>query len=185
MENKAEPRQEQARSVHTGPELQSAQTCPPESDKEHKRFGPAVWLKVAANITVVAGVIVAIMQLRQGNTQAKVSYTLEFVQDLETSEFEEMYRMAIEWFEENPSASDWPPNEELALAINHVLNRYSSLAAFYNRDVLDRTVIDNTVGLQVPPFYRAAEALLKAKKVPGYEELAVFSATVERIIAQE
>lgn len=150
----------------------------PERDRQ-RRF--LEWLSALTNLAIVSGLVVAVVQLRQSNQEAKISYTLDFVHHLETRDFEDTYRRAIDWFGEHPEAVEWPPSDQLAGDINHVLNRYSSLAAFYNRDVLDRTVIDTTVGLQVPKFYRASESLLEAKDVPGYDQLAAFCVTMERI----
>jgi hypothetical protein len=134
-------------------------------------------LEMAAKQTALAA-----EQLEQGNRIAKTAYALEFVRDLENRDFQLVYRRAFAWLSKN-QAGDWPDDEQLAADIKHVMDRFASLATFYDENVLDRQVIETTIGWEVPRFYMAVKPLLKKHEIPGYEILVKFSANMESCLA--
>lgn len=146
----------------------------------------AEWLRPYAILGGIVAFIVtsilALMQLSAGNRQTKITNTLMFLNNMQTSEFQTKYFESITWLEDSvsePLLRNNPPSGA-DRDISYVLNWYSNLFILYRSGVLDRSVIEAVVGVQIAQYWLLATHILKPDQLRGFDDLSHFCEELEK-----
>lgn len=156
----------------------------------------ALWLKpFAVPVQIVALIVaaaLAIAQLRAGNEQAKVSNTLAFMQNMQSSDFYADYLESLEWLKKRVQPSSTTDEEALEQCeetpqqvdqqITRVLVLFDHIGHYYEKRVLDRGTIEATWGVQIAQFWLMARYGLYPSERPGFEGLDRFVDALKRSV---
>jgi hypothetical protein len=136
-------------------------------------------------IAFIVTSILTIEQLHAGNQQTKITNTLMFLNNMQTSEFHANYLDSLSWLEDSilkPQSQETPPLL-IERKIGYVLNWYSNLWILYRKEVLDKDTIDTTVGIQIAQFWLLTNCVLKPEQLRGYENINLFHSELEKCAA--
>jgi hypothetical protein len=145
-----------------------------------KRLEP--YATIVQVIAIIAASLLAIAQLHTGNHQTKIANTLMFLNNMQTSEFQNKYFESITWLQDstsNPLLKDNPP-PEADKKITYVLNWYSNLWILYRKGVLDKDTIEDAVGVDIAQYWLLSNCVLTSRQLRGYEDLNRFYEELEK-----